>query len=309
MKVLRGDFQIWDRQEAPTWVTIGVFDGVHRGHRAIIQALRQAAGAGDVGVVTFHEHPLRVLRPEAIPPMLASLDQRLEVLADLGVNVVAVLEFPQVRELSAEAFVGEIVLGKMNAAHVAVGRGFRFGHQMAGDEELLRSLGEQHGFDVEILEIVGGSAPIRSTAIRDALAEGDVARAAAMLGRPYQLRGGVIQGDQRGRELGFPTANLEIKHGRAIPGRGVYSAVTTIGDGSTYDSVVNVGVRPTFGEYAEVVEVHLLDTRQYLYGHQLSVDFVDRIRDERRFSGIEELIEQIGRDVSVAREQLAKHHS
>ena len=305
MKVWRGDYREWDKHPTPTWCTIGVFDGVHRGHRSILEALQQLAGDGDVGVITFRQHPLTVLQPEAAPPMLASLDQRLEVMAALGVAVVAVLDFPQVREQSAEDFVADIVSGVMNAAHVAVGSGFRFGYRMGGDEDLLRKLGEEHGFDVAILDIVGGEAPVRSTAIREALAAGDVARAAVMLGRPFQLRGGVVQGDQRGRELGFPTANLEIKQGRAIPGRGVYSALTTIGDGSVHDSVVNIGVRPTFGEFTEVVEIHLLDTRHYLYGHQLSVDFVDRIRAERRFSGVDELVEQIGRDVETAREQLA----
>ena len=304
MKVMRGDYADWRPLEHQTWCTIGVFDGVHLGHQSIIGALREKAGTEPVGVITFRDHPLAELQPEAAPPMLASLEQRLEVLGALGVDAVAVLDFPQVRQLSPSDFVATIVAGVMNAAHLAVGRGFRFGHEMAGDEDTLRRLGGDQGFDVEIFDIVGGNSPVRSTAIREALASGDVVSAAAMLGRPFQLRGGVVQGDQRGRELGFPTANLEIETGRAIPGRGVYSAITTVGDGTNHNSVVNVGVRPTFGEFVEVVEVHLLDSRPYLYGQELSVDFVERIRSERRFSGIDELVEQIGRDVATARRQL-----
>lgn len=304
MKVMRGDYTLWSTLEGPTWCTVGVFDGVHRGHQAVIAALRDKAGDDPVGVITFREHPLAALKPEAAPPMLASLDQRLEVLASLGVDAVAVLDFPQVRELSPAGFVSAIVIDVMAASHLAVGHGFRFGHQMEGDEDSLRRLGGEYGFDVEILDIVGGSTPIRSTAIRQSLSSGDVLAAAGMLGRPFQLRGGVVQGDQRGRELGFPTANLEIETGRAIPGRGVYSAVTTTGDGTAHQSVVNVGVRPTFGEFVEVVEVHLLDANLDLYGQELSVDFVERIRSERRFAGIEELVEQIGRDVHTARIQL-----
>ncbi len=305
MNVLRGDYLGWSPIGQPSWCTIGVFDGVHRGHQTIIGALRDAAGADPVGVITFRQHPLAELHPGVAPPMLASLDQRLEVFAALGVDVVAVLEFDQVRNLSPEEFVVSIVSRVMNAAHLAVGRGFRFGYQMAGDEDTLRHLGVEHGFDVELLEIVGGAVPVRSTTIRESLASGDVVSAAAMLGRPFQLRGSVVQGDQRGRELGFPTANLEIESGRATPGRGVYSARTTLGDGTIHSSVVNVGVRPTFDEFAEVVEVHLLDANLDLYGQELSVDFVERIRAERRFSGIEELVEQIGRDVETARLQLA----
>ena len=307
MKIMSGDYTSWNPLQDRTWCTIGVFDGVHRGHQAILGALRDRAGSEPVGVITFRQHPLAELRPDAAPPMLASLDQRLEVLEDLGVDAVAVLDFPQVRELSPTDFVTTIVSGLMNAAHLAVGQGFRFGHEMAGNEETLQELGGAYGFDVEILDIVGGSSPVRSTVIREALASGDVVSAAAMLGRPFQLRGGVVQGDQRGRQLGFPTANLEIETGRALPGRGVYSAITTIGDGTRRPSVVNVGVRPTFGEFAEVAEVHLLDATLYLYGQELSVDFVDRIRSERRFSGVDELVEQIGRDIETARLQLEAH--
>lgn len=306
MRVLRGSYRNWAKNESPTACAIGVFDGVHLGHKAIFEALRARADEAEIAVVTFADHPLATLRPESVPPMLSSLDQRIEALDALRVDVAGFLDFAEVRNLSPQDFVSEVIVGVMNARHVAVGKHFRFGHELAGDAELLESLGKRHGFSVETLEIVGGDSPIRSTVIRQALVAGDVVGAATMLGRPFQLRGGVIQGDQRGRELGFPTANLEIGAGRAIPARGVYSAIVKLGDGSTYDAVVNIGVRPTFGESGEVVEVHLLDTKLDLYGLQLSVDFVDRIRPERRFSGVEELIEQIDRDVSTARRQIAE---
>lgn len=307
MITLAGSYRDWPLREAATWCTIGVFDGVHLGHQSILAALRSRAEDGIVGVITFREHPAHELYPGAAPPMLASLEQRLELFATTGVDIVAVLDFAEVRHLDPEHFVTEIIVGAMNATHVSVGVGFRFGYQMAGDEAALRRLGDEHGFDVEMLEIVGDPRPIRSTTIREALGEGKVADAAEMLGRPFQLRGGVVQGDQRGRQLGFPTANLEIESTRAIPGRGVYAAVTTTSNGTVHDSVVNVGVRPTFGGMGLVVEVHLLDASLDLYGQELSVDFIKRIRAERRFDGIDELTEQIARDVIAARGELVRY--
>jgi len=304
VRILRGDYKKWPQLGEPTWLTVGVFDGVHRGHQSILAALRRSAKGGTTGVITFAQHPVTVLDPGSAPAMLTSLEQRLELFAEHDVDVAAVLDFVQVRELSPEAFVRTIMDDILKAAHVAVGHGFRFGHRMAGDESLLRDLGTVHDYSVEILEIMGGASPVSSTAIRNALADGRVAEAATMLGRPFQLRGAVVAGDRRGRQLGFPTANLELGGGRAIPSRGVYSALTYTTDGAEYPSVVNIGVRPTFGGMTEVVEVHLLDENINLYGRQLSVDFAGRIRPERRFDGVEELVEQIGRDVAVARTQL-----
>jgi riboflavin kinase/FMN adenylyltransferase len=241
--------------------------------------------------------------------MVTSLEQRLEAFAESGVDVVAVLDFSQVRTMDPGEFVGTIVSGVMRAAYVAVGAGFRFGYRMTGDEVILRQLGDTFGFAVEIVDLLSLQSPVSSTMIRQELDDGDVAGAAAMLGRPFQLRGGVVAGDRRGRQLGFPTANLEIESLRAIPGRGVYSALTATTDGTVYPAVVNVGVRPTFGGRAEVVEVHLLDQNLDLYGQELSVDFVQRIRPERRFDGVDELVEQIGRDIATARSQLAEHQA
>lgn len=307
MKVLRGDYRSWEPMHGPTWITIGVFDGVHVGHQSILAALRERAGAATVGVVTFRQHPAVLLRPDRAPLMLTSLEQRLELLASYGADVVVVLEFEQVREMQPATFVSAVIDGVLNGVHVVVGKGFRFGHNMSGDEHVLATLGDEFDFSVEVVDIMGGEAPVSSTVVREALARGDVESAAAMLGRPFQLRGAVVVGDRRGRQLGFPTANLELGSGRAIPERGVYSAVARGGDRTWHPAVVNIGVRPTFGGMTEVVEVHLLDQNSDLYGQQLHVDFITRIRPERRFDGIDELVEQIGRDISRARQDLEVH--
>ena len=303
MNVLRGDHSDWP-QSSPTKLTIGVFDGVHRGHRKIFDTLRAAPGEGELAVVTFSEHPALTLRPGAAPRMLTTLAQRIELFGHLGAGTVAVLDFPLVRELSPDQFVHDVLVDKLRASWVAVGSGFRFGHQMEGDEASLRALGARYGFGVDLVEIVGGDSPVSSTAIRGRVAEGDMVGAATMLGRPFQLRGGVVVGDRRGRQLGFPTANLEVGSRMAVPARGVYSALTHTADGRVNPSVVNVGVRPTFGGEVEVVEVHLLDVSTDLYGQELRVDFVDRIRPERRFNGVAALVDQIRRDIDSARLQL-----
>lgn len=309
MKILRGDYADWERLNGPTWITIGVFDGVHVGHQSILAALRERASAGTVGVVTFREHPAVLLRPEAAPRMLTSLEQRLELLECYGTDVVAVLEFEQVRRMQPVDFVATILDGLLNGVHIAVGKGFRFGHNAGGNETVLAELGEEFDFTVEVVDIMGGANPVSSTVVREALANGDVELAATMLGRPYQLRGAVVVGDRRGRQLGFPTANLELDPRRAVPRHGVYSALTRGADRTWHPSVVNIGVRPTFGGMAQVVEVHLLDRNLDLYGQELHVEFVTRIRPERRFDGIDELVEQIGRDILMARQDLAGHAS
>ncbi len=301
MKVLAGDFTQWEKLTEPAWITIGVFDGVHLGHQSILHSLQAAAGDGTVGVITFREHPASITSPEHAPKMLTSLEQRLEILDEFGVAVAAVLDFEQVRHMDPAEFTSGVIVGVMNAAHVAVGDGFHFGHNMAGDQSVLAQLGEQAGFTVEVIAIKGGDRPVRSTAIRSALTGGDIEQVSAMLGRPFQLRGSVVVGDRRGRQLGFPTANLELSQDQALPQRGVYSATTRTADGDWHDAVVNVGVRPTFGAMGEVVEVHLLDVTMDLYGQELWVDFLTRIRPERRFDGVDELVAQIGRDVAAAR--------
>ncbi len=303
MILLEGDPRDWALDVAPTAVTVGVYDGVHRGHQAVLAALR-AGGGTRVAVVTFRQHPATIVAPTAAPRLITSLEHRIELLAAYGADIVALLDFDEnLRRLPATTFVEEILVGTLHATSVTVGDGFRFGFGLEGDVALLRDLGERHGFTVADVPIFGGDEPVRSTAIRDALEAGDVARAASMLGRPFQVRGEVQRGDGRGRDLGFPTANIEVAASLARPRRGVYAAWA--GRRSVdRPAVVNVGVRPTVDGSRELVEVHLLDGSADLYGEEVWVDFVARLRDEVRFASLDALVSQITADADRARELL-----
>ncbi len=300
MILLEGVPRSWALDAAPTAVTVGVYDGVHRGHQAVLAALREG-GEARVAVVTFRQHPATIVAPGRAPRLITSLEQRIELLAHYGADIVALLDFDDgFRRLAAATFVEQVLVGALHATSVAVGDGFRFGYGLEGDVALLRELGGQHGFTVADVPIFGGDDPVRSTAIRDALEEGDVARAASMLGRPFQVRGVVLRGDGRGRDLGFPTANIEVPAGLARPRRGVYAAWA--GRRSVdRPAVVNVGVRPTVDGSRELVEVHLLDGPAELYGEEVWVDFVARLRDEVRFANLDALVSQITADADRAR--------
>ena len=305
MKVLRGDLRTWQPGPEGVALTIGVFDGVHLGHRHLLDELRRRSDGVPVAVLTFDRHPLAVVAPEAAPRLITTLEQRLELLAGAGVDLVAVLTFDEeVRSLEPMVFIDRIVVGAIGARLIVVGEDFRFGRGRGGDVTMLRQAGRRLGFDVAGMELVGETAPFSSTAIRRALGDGDVAGAAVALGRPFELRGTVVTGDRRGRTIGFPTANLDLPPGIVVPGHGVYAARAGIGT-ARHPAVVNVGTRPTFGGEREVVEVHLLDTEVNLYGAELRVDFVARVRDEQRFDGVDALVAQIGRDVAAAGKVLA----
>jgi riboflavin kinase/FMN adenylyltransferase len=302
MKVLDGDYRSWQPLEEETAVTIGVYDGVHLGHQHVLRSLR--ASGLPVAVATFREHPVRIIAPELAPPLLTTVTQRLELLADLGVSAAALIEFnDEFRRLDAEEFVEEILVAVLRARRVSVGRGFRFGFQQLGDVELLRSLGERHGFAVDDVDILEEGVPVRSTVIRALLKEGHAAAARRLLGRPFRLTGKVVPGDQRGRRIGFPTANLEVSDNLIVPGSGVY-AVRIAWDGGIHPCVVNIGKRPTFGGTESVVEAHVLDFDGDLYGKTIVVDFIERLRSEQKFNGIEALVTAIGNDVVKAREVL-----
>ncbi len=308
MKVLRGSHESWVPPEGGAAVAVGVYDGVHRGHQAVLAALRTRAeelGGLPVTVLTFDRHPLEIVDPERAPRLLSTEEQKLELLAAHGVDVAAVLAFDEeTRALTPDDFAADVLAGALGASVVAVGSDFRFGKGRSGDVEELRTLGLGLGFYVEELDLVGDGAPVSSTAIRAAVQAGDVAAAAAGLGRPFSLTGAVVRGEGRGRQIGFPTANLEIDPRLLVPGRGVYAVWATVG-GERLPGVVNLGVRPTFGGEVETVEVHVLDFDRDLYGEPVRLDFVDRLRAERKFGGIEELVAQIGRDVAAGRELLA----
>ena len=303
MKVLGGDYRSWVPLDRPTAVTIGVYDGVHLGHQHVLQTLG-AAGLPLV-VVTFSNHPASVIAPETAPRLLTTVEERLERLADLGVHATAVIDFDdEFRRLSAEDFVEKILVATLRAERVAVGRGFRFGHRQLGDVTLLRTLGEHHRYSVEDVDILEEGVPVRSTVIRALLKEGHAVAARRLLGRAYRLAGVVVPGDQRGRTIGFPTANLAISDGSVVPGSGVY-AVRILIDGVFHDGVVNIGRRPTFGGSEYVVEAHVLDYSGDLYGQKIGLDFVERLRSEQKFSGVDELVQAIHKDIAAARELLS----
>lgn len=290
---------------APSVVTIGNFDGVHRGHQVLLRrAVLQAEEAGVRAVaVTFDPHPAAILRPGSQPPALQTLDERLDALLERDIDLVVVLPFTQ--ELAAsspEAFVEHVLADRLRATKVVVGSNFRFGKQAAGDVITLVERGEVHGFTTEavtLLDIDG--VPISSTHIRERLTEGDVDWVRRALGRVYTVTGEVVVGDERGRTIGFPTANLQLPTELALPGDGVYAGEVTLADGERFAAVTNVGMRPTFRGTTRSVEAHLLDVERDLYGQQLTVGFARRIRGERRFAGVDELVAQIRADIDVAR--------
>ena len=291
-------------------VTVGNFDGVHRGHQALVTAALRAARAqqGEAVVLTFDPHPSHVLSPHRAPEALMTVDQKAELLGTLGIDSLAVLPFTrELADRSAEAFAREVLRDCLGARSVIVGQNFRFGRHREGDTERLAELGTAMGFSVDtVAAVLHDGAPISSTRIRAAVARGEVESANSLLGRRHFLDGVVRQGDQRGRTLGFPTANLELVN-ESVPGGGVYACEVAIdGEPALRPAVVNVGRRPTFGGGDLLVEAHLLDFGGDLYGRRLRVFFERKLRDERAFPGIDALKQQIQADVERARTLLRR---
>jgi riboflavin kinase/FMN adenylyltransferase len=289
-----------------TAVTIGAYDGVHLGHRALLRDLIVRAEAADLTpvVVTFDRHPASVVRPDSAPPLLTDLDQKLELLAQCGIARTLVVPFDRARaDESAEDFVTEVLVDTLEAQLVVVGEDFHFGHARRGNVALLRQLGLVHGFEVVGVGLTGeDEAPVSSTRIRSLVAAGDVVGAAALLGRPHEVRGTVVHGDGRGGPvLGFPTANLEISTDIALPADGIYAGRYTRPDGTVYEAAISVGRRPTFYDPASasvLVEAYLLHFEGDLYGEVGRVSFVSRLRDERQFDSVQALIDQMHQDVA-----------
>jgi riboflavin kinase/FMN adenylyltransferase len=299
MIIREGDYRAWEPLDRDTVATVGVYDGVHLGHRHVFEKM---AGTGlPISVVTFRDHPARVIAPYAAPRLLAPIARRLELLAEVGVYAVGVVDFDQeFMQMSPERFVTDVVVGKMRAKVVAVGEDFRFGYRQQGDVDLLRRMGPELGFTVEAVGILEDKVPIRSTVIRMALAEGDVGTAARLLGRPHRVIGTVGPGESRGRSIGFPTANLEVAPNLALPRSGVYAVRVCFG-GVEHPGVANLGTRPTFDGTEQVLEAHVLDYAGNLYGKEVAVDFIARLRDEKKFSSVADLIDSINDDVATAR--------
>ncbi|HLI01089.1 MAG TPA: bifunctional riboflavin kinase/FAD synthetase [Acidimicrobiales bacterium] len=296
----------------PFVVTIGAYDGVHLGHRALIAEVRDQAeqlGCG-AAVVTFDRHPATVVRPESAPPLITDLEQKLELLESTGVDLTLIVHFDKERAAEApEDFVKGVLVDALHAKAVVVGTDFHFGRQRRGNMALLTEMGAAYGFGVTGMELVAGNgqaAPVSSTRIRQLLAEGDVDGAAQLLARHHQVRGLVVEGDKRGRVLGFPTANVAVPSPIAMPADGVYAGWYQGPDGVKRPAALSVGRRPTFYEHAELslLEAHLIDFAGDLYGQRAKVDFVSRLRPQVRFQSADDLITQMHADVRAAAEQL-----
>jgi riboflavin kinase/FMN adenylyltransferase len=303
MRIVRG-LESYRADTRPTAVALGVFDGVHLAHRAILTTAVSGARAADVSALacTFDRHPAEILQPDRAPAPITTLDERLGLIAETGVEATIVLHFT--RELAAvepEAFVKEILLGRLRAREVVVGFNHRFGRGARGDARLLETMAESHGFEARVIPPMAlDGVPVSSTEIRGMLQRGDVSRAARFLGRPYAIAGTVTAGAGRGRTLGFPTANIASDRPLLVP-TGVYLGRVSV-EGRPRPAVVNVGVRPTFGETSLAIEAHLLNFSGDLYGRPVRLDFLERIRDEKRFGSVDELRAQIERDIAAVRE-------
>ena len=284
---------------------IGVFDGVHRGHQAVIAQARAVAGEGRVVAMTFDPHPLRVLHPEKAPAMLGSIDDRIDALHDAGVDDVVVVDFTRaLSEQSPREFVEAFVVGEVGAKVVVVGRNFRFGHRAAGDVDTLRALGSEFGFTVQDADLRGDGDRYSSTRVRNALANGDLAQVVEVLGRPFTYRGEVVHGDHRGRTLGVPTANVDITADRAAPVDGVYAGWVRVLEGSCprMTAAISVGDNPQYAGTQRRIEAHVVDRDDLdLYGTRIEVGFTRRLRGQEIFASEEEFIAQMQADIAAAR--------
>jgi len=291
-----------------TLLTIGVFDGVHTGHRYLLEKLQQRATEKNLlsGVVTFNPHPQSVLHPHNQLSWLSNLEDRVRAFQELGINIVAVLTFtPKVAQLSAREFIS-LLKKHLKMQGIMVGPDFALGRGGEGNINLLRALGREMEFSVEVISpfTIDGEV-VSSTLIRQALIQGDMRSIERLMGRYFYLRGKVITSGKRGRALGFPTANLDIEPQQALPGNGIYATIAQV-DGKQFPSATNIGIRPTFGEGEKTVETHLLNYKGDLYGKDIRVEFVQKLRDEQRFPSSEELKVQIEKDVREAEAILAK---
>jgi riboflavin kinase/FMN adenylyltransferase len=280
--------ELGDVAPRPRRVAVGEFDGVHLGHRRVIE--------GSDTVLTFEPHPLKVVRPEAAPKLLTSLETKAELIESLGVEELVVIRFDQgFSSQTPEEFIDHVLVTQLRATRVSVGENFRFGHRAAGDTDMLRADGRFETRVVPLVEVDGEI--VASSHIRGLVLAGEVELAARFLGAPFQLRGEVVRGDRRGRELGFPTANIVPDEDLVCPGHGVYAARA-----DEDCAAVSIGVRPTFGTgRAVLVEAFLLDRDVDLYGKVLRIDFLARLRGERRFDSVDALIEQMRLDVEQTR--------
>ncbi|BBO87476.1 bifunctional riboflavin kinase/FAD synthetase [Desulfosarcina ovata] len=294
-------------------ITIGNFDGVHIGHQALFHEVIERADAmdGTAVAITFDPHPIRVITNNGHPPLITLNEQKTELIEKAGIDVLICIPFTMgFAALSARTFVEEVLIRRIGMKAIVVGEDYTFGNNREGNVELLKRFGEEMGFSVVVADWIQSvrekNARISSTSIRQLVMEGDVISASRMLGRNYQIRGTVAHGrDRGGRLLGIPTANIVLQD-ELCPKLGVYAVIVEC-DGKRYQGVANIGFSPTFGDHIFTVEVHILDFNQNIYDQRIMVDFVQRLRNEKKFSGIDELIEQIQQDIVDARKILALH--
>ncbi len=306
MKVIKAGAKIpADVQGA--FITVGNFDGVHLGHRQILQELiREAARAGRKALlVTFDPHPKMILHPERRPfYLLTTLEEKLILLEELGLDAVILISFSlDYAGTTAESFIVDFLWRDLQVRKLFIGHDYKFGRKKEGNADVLTAYGKRLGFEVSVIDAVAaGDNIVSSTKIRESILAGDVRKATALLGRPYNVSGAVVKGKGRGASLGFPTANIEPEK-ELLPARGVYAALVKLA-GASYRAVLNIGINPTFGESSLTLEVHLLNFHGDLYGKLLDVQFIERLREERKFSGPEELIGQMIKDREAAQEIL-----
>ena len=292
-----------DPRSEPSAVTVGNFDGVHRGHQHVLARTRELAAGLPVIAVTFVPHPLAVVRPEHAPVRLTTIERRVELLREAGADEIRILNFTaEMASWSPQEFVDRVLVEQLSAALVAVGANFRFGSKASGDTTFLREAGERAGFAVDGLALDGGVVPYSSTLVRTLVAEGRLVEAAEVLGRPHEVSGVVTKGDQRGRELGFPTANVPVDEAYAVPPDGVYAGWLVRADGERLPAAISVGTNPTFDGVERRVESYVLDrTDLELYGEAIRVELVDRLRGMVKYEGIDPLIAQMHQDVENTR--------
>lgn len=307
MEVIKG-YEVIPPRLNGAYVTIGNFDGVHLGHRYIFEKLtREAHADGHPAVViTFEPHPKMIIHPERKPfYLITSLTEKIDLLGQQGLDALVLIPFSMdFAKMTAENFIRRILWDKLRLTKILIGHDYTFGQGKEGNEAFLKVYGEKLGFDVEVMDaFMMGDVIISSTRVRNAILAGDVKSAARYLGRPYNLKGIVVEGHHRGEGLGFPTANIEPEK-VLLPSAGVYVARVCL-EGHTYDAVLNIGSNPTFGDNQQTLEVFVLDFRERIYGKQMEVFFIEKLRDEKKFSGPDELVGQIKLDVDRARAILA----
>lgn len=304
MLVLKGHDQ--SIVEDPTAVAIGTFDGVHLGHQHILNETCNYAKAKNLkpAILTMSQHP-RLLVKGSAPPLLSDLDTKLKIFEEMGFAYVLLLDFtPELREMSPETYLQNFVVETLKAQYISIGYNHHFGKDRAGGPEFLKDWSKANGSELYVCEPVrAGSEVVSSSRIREYILEGDITKANLLLGRDFALRGRVVAGDARGKELGFPTANVKVNPELAVPANGVYAARVSLQGAtqtsSTYQAAVNIGLRPTFKDENErLIEVHILDFDQNIYDQEIEISFLDYIRAEKKFSSKEELVEQIKKDIA-----------